>query len=155
MSNYIPYSLYVDIIMYPYLEVKTSFVNLCWSKSVPLQYGRNAGLQRCFKHIEAWTKWTTFCRRNFENHFPQNIPSLIQIMAWRRQGDKPLSETMMVSLLTHICVTRPQWVNNLIVLEDLVRSYQRRFWKLSSDQWNRIGKLSKAEEVLKKRCVVL
>ena len=32
-------------------------------------------------------------------------------MAWRRPGDKPLSEPMMVSLLTHICVTRPQWVN--------------------------------------------
>ena len=39
-----------------------------------------------------------------------NIPALVQIMAWRRQGDKPLSEPMMVSLLTHICVTRPQWV---------------------------------------------
>ena len=32
-------------------------------------------------------------------------------MVWRRSGDKPLSEPMMVSLLTHICVTRPQWVN--------------------------------------------
>ena len=30
------------------------------------------------------------------------------IMAWRRSGDAPLSGTMMVSLLTHICVTRPQ-----------------------------------------------
>ena len=39
-----------------------------------------------------------------------NIPALIQIMAWRRPGDKPLSEPMMVSLLTHICVTRPQRV---------------------------------------------
>ena len=39
-----------------------------------------------------------------------NIPSLLQIMAWRRPGDKPLSEPMVVSLLTHICVTRPQWV---------------------------------------------
>ena len=39
-----------------------------------------------------------------------NIPSLVQIMAWRRSGDKPLSEPVMVSLLTHICVTRPQWV---------------------------------------------
>ena len=39
-----------------------------------------------------------------------NIPSLVQIMAWRRPGDKPLSEPMMVNLLTHICVTRPQWV---------------------------------------------
>ena len=40
-----------------------------------------------------------------------NIPALVQIMAWRRTGDKPLSEPMVVSLLTHICVTRPQWVN--------------------------------------------
>ena len=40
-----------------------------------------------------------------------NIPALVQIMAWRRPGDKPLSEPMMVSLLTHICVTWPQWVN--------------------------------------------
>ena len=39
-----------------------------------------------------------------------NIPALVQIMAWRRSVDKPLSGTMMVSLLTHICVTRPQWV---------------------------------------------
>ena len=43
-----------------------------------------------------------------------NIPSLVQVMAWRRLGDKPLSETMMVELLTHICVTRPrpQWVKD-------------------------------------------
>ena len=40
-----------------------------------------------------------------------NIPALVQIMAWRRPGDNPLSEPMMVGLLTHICVTLPQWVN--------------------------------------------
>ena len=40
-----------------------------------------------------------------------NITALDQIMAWRRPGDKPLSEPRMVSLPTHICVTRPQWVN--------------------------------------------
>ena len=39
-----------------------------------------------------------------------NIPALIKIMAWRRPGDKPLSEPMMVNLLMHICGTRPQWV---------------------------------------------
>ena len=32
-------------------------------------------------------------------------------MAWRRPGDKPLSEPVVVNLLTHIWVTRPQWVN--------------------------------------------
>ena len=42
-----------------------------------------------------------------------NIPALVQIMAWRQSGDKPLSEPMMVSLLTHICVTRPQSVKSL------------------------------------------
>ena len=39
-----------------------------------------------------------------------NIPALIQIMACRLDGAKPLSESMMVSLSTHICVTRHQWV---------------------------------------------
>ena len=38
-----------------------------------------------------------------------NIPSLDQIMAWRHQVDKPLSEPMMVWFLTHICTT--QWVD--------------------------------------------
>ena len=41
-----------------------------------------------------------------------NIPALVQIMAWHRPGDKSLSEPMMVSLLAHICVTRPQWVKH-------------------------------------------
>ena len=40
-----------------------------------------------------------------------NIPAMVQIMAWRRPGEKPLSQPMVVSLPTHICVTRPQWVN--------------------------------------------
>ena len=42
-----------------------------------------------------------------------NIPSLVQTMAWRWPGDKPLSEPMMVRLLKHICITRPKWVNSL------------------------------------------
>ena len=41
-----------------------------------------------------------------------NISPLVQIMAWRRPGDKPLSEPMMVRLPTQICVILPQWVNN-------------------------------------------
>ena len=46
----------------------------------------------------------------------KNIPALVQIMAWRRSGDKPLSEPMMVRLPTHICVTRPQWVKSAIYI---------------------------------------
>ena len=45
-----------------------------------------------------------------------NIPTLVQIMAWRRPGDKPLSEPMMVTLSTHICITRPQWVKSIVFL---------------------------------------
>ena len=40
-----------------------------------------------------------------------NNPALVHIMAWRWSGDKPLSEPIMISLMTHICITRPQWVN--------------------------------------------
>ena len=52
------------------------------------------------------------------NGLINNIPALVQIMAWRWPGDKPLSEPMMVYLLMHICITRPQWVKlyNWIVL---------------------------------------
>ena len=39
-----------------------------------------------------------------------NIPALIQIMAWYRPGDKPLSGPIRVRLPTHICITWPQWV---------------------------------------------
>ena len=44
-----------------------------------------------------------------------NIPALVQVMAWCRPGDKPLSEPMMVRLPTHICVSRPQWVNGSVM----------------------------------------
>ena len=36
------------------------------------------------------------------------IPELFQIMAWRRACDKPLSEAILVDLLTQKCVTWPQ-----------------------------------------------
>ena len=45
-----------------------------------------------------------------------NIPAMVRIMAWRRPGDKPLSEPMLVSLPTHICVARPQWVKQVACL---------------------------------------
>ena len=60
-------------------------------------------------------KWRIFCRRYFEMHFLKenlyislemslkfvlgsqidNISSLVQVMAWRQFGDKPLPESMM------------------------------------------------------------
>ena len=66
-----------------------------------------------------------------------NIPAMVQIMAWRRPVDKPLSEPMVVGLPTHICVTLPQWVNSLVPVR-----FQRNFRKvifqliLVIDGWN-------------------
>ena len=57
-----------------------------------------------------------------------NIPALVQIMAWRRSGDKPLSEPMMVSLPKHICVTRPQRVKRMLNMWEYMENI-RRFQK--------------------------
>ena len=61
-----------------------------------------------------------------------NISTLVQIMAWRRSGNTPLSEPMMVSLLTHLCVTRPQWVKS--DQNKLRYSFHRNIQVLSEDQ---------------------
>ena len=45
-----------------------------------------------------------------------NIPALVQIMAWRRQGDKPLSEPMIV----YWCIYASLGLNELI---DLRRTF--------------------------------
>ena len=68
-----------------------------------------------------------------------NIPALVQIRAWRRPGDKPLSEPMMVSLTTHICATRPQWVD--------VGQYKGRSWK-------RVKECSYSRQLLICFCVI-
>ena len=57
-----------------------------------------------------------------------NNTALVQIMAWRRSGDKPLSETMMISLPTHICVIRPQWVNAFPSSAAYMRQWTRSAW---------------------------
>ena len=44
-----------------------------------------------------------------------NFPISVQKMAWRRLGDKPLSETMMIESPMHICVRWPQWVTKFSI----------------------------------------
>ena len=52
--------------------------------------------------------WLTFVPKGPIN----NIPTFVQIMAWRRLGNQPLSEPMVVRLPTYKCVTWTQWVLN-------------------------------------------
>ena len=54
-------------------------------------------------------------------------PALVQIMAWHRPGDKPLSEPMVVRLPTHICITRPIWVKHWLGYHVI-----RHIWYISS-----------------------
>ena len=57
-----------------------------------------------------------------------NILACVQIMAWWWPGDKPLSEPMMLSLLTDICITQPQWVNPWTLGNAWVRSQHCGYW---------------------------
>ena len=71
--------------------------------------------QTTFSNAFSWMKVHAFCskfRWGFATKVQiNNITEVVQIMAWCRPGGKPLSKPMMVSLLTNICVTRPQWSN--------------------------------------------
>ena len=94
----------------------------CWfSSSLLTHWGRDKMAdisQTIFSNVFSSMKMLEFRLQFhwslFTDKGPINkIPALVQIMAWRRPGDKPLSEPMLVNLSTQICVTRPQWVNKM------------------------------------------
>ena len=124
-SHYVVLLLYIDIaspsIAYTLLEeniirkcIKISIRQItCWFSINTLRLRRNGrhfvdNVFNCiFLNENIWISIKislTFVPKGPIN----NIAALVQIMAWRRPGDKPLSEPMMVVLSTHICVTRPQ-----------------------------------------------
>ena len=69
-----------------------------------------------------------------------NIPALVQMMAWRRSGDRPLSETMVVGLPTHICVIRSQWVKSIASFKDFDSDFAVLFFHSLALQQVMIGK---------------
>ena len=73
--------------------------------------------QTILSNAFSWMKMLEFRLKFHWSFLPKdpinNVQALVQIMAWHRPGDKPLSEPMVVKLPMHICVTRPQWVNTL------------------------------------------
>ena len=83
----------------------------------PRQNGHH--FQTTFWNVFSWKKIYIYIAINILLKFVpngpiNNVPALVLIMAWRRPGDKPFSEPMMISLLTHICVTWPWWVNHIL-----------------------------------------
>ena len=98
--------------------VTTSGVNISGISQVP-HWGRDkmaAISQTTLSNAFSWMKMILLLpiSLKFVPKGPINIiPALIEIM--------PLSEPMLVSLLTHICITRPEWVNtgNLFIYKCL------------------------------------
>ena len=112
-------------VMVPMLSFEKNTLEMSSAKSLPFHSARNALthwgrdkmaaiFQTTFSNGFSWMKMyefrLTFHWSLFQKGPINNIPTLVQITVWRRSGDKPLSEPMMVSLLTHICVTRPQLI---------------------------------------------
>ena len=84
-------------------------------------------------HIQAETKWSTFCIQHLQLHFVCrkfwswfefyclftlgpicNKSALVHVMAWHRSGETPLPEPMMTHSLPQIWVFQPWWLISLL-----------------------------------------
>ena len=105
-------------------QATSHYLNQCWPSSLtlnditrpqwvnalrPRQNGWHFAYA-IFKCILLNEKWISIeISLTFISNRPiNNIPALVQIMAWCQPDDKPWSEAMMVRLPTHICVTMSQ-----------------------------------------------
>ena len=79
----------------------------------PGQNGHNISRRHVQMHFREWKILINISLKLISKGQINNIPASVQIMAWCRIGDKPLSEPMMTHSITHICCTRGRWVNSL------------------------------------------
>ena len=91
-------------------------------KTVLTQWGRYKmdAISQTFSIAFSWMKifefWLQFdWLKSVSTHPINNIPAMVQIMAWRRPCDNISYEPMMISLPTPICVIWPQRVNGMHV----------------------------------------
>ena len=88
-----------------------TIISQIWFNTLrPRQHGRQFP-DDTFKHI-LWNKNARISIEFSPKFVPKgsinNIPALVQIMAWHRTGDKPLFKPVLVRLPTDTCVTRTQ-----------------------------------------------
>ena len=88
----------------------TLIITVLWSR------GKMSAISKTtFSHAFSWIKMYEYDIHISLQFVPEGqinyVPALVPIMAWHRPGDTPFSESMVVNLPTHICVTRPQWDN--------------------------------------------
>ena len=164
--NYIWISMLFEILLclrhwLTYLTCSTPMPMICWCNNLEHQqswYGHHdlVNIAKLFNSLRPRPNRRHFADDNFKRIFENenewisprnslkfvpgvrinNIPALVQIMAWRRPGDKPLSETMMVRLPTHICVARPQWVNEEIYRKSFRAASLAKLGKMSYKNTN-------------------
>ena len=112
-------NIYIPSKVHKYSPNSNGTINVAICHCVPCltHWGRDkmdAISQTTFSSAFSWMKIFEFPIKISLKFVPKrsinNIPALVQIMAWRRPGAKPLSGPIIASLLKHICVTRPQWV---------------------------------------------
>ena len=122
------------------MNVLWHFCTVCINTSRPRQNGRHFAdvIFKCISLNE--NVWTSIIMSlNFAPKGPfNNIPSSVPIMAWHQPGEKPLSEPIMVSLLTHICVIRPQSFYIIATLSNyywVVRRFSYRLNHPSNRKW--------------------
>ena len=112
-------------------QATSHYLNQCWPNSMPpygvtrpqwvntlslRQNGRHFAedIFKCiFLNENVWILISISLKYMFPKYPINIIPALVQIMACSLSGGRPLSEPMLVSLLTYICVTWPHWVNSL------------------------------------------
>ena len=90
----------IDLVVWEYSNFSTTRVNTLR----PRQNGRNFpdDIFNCiFLNENVWISNKISLKFVGKGQI-NNIPALVQIMDWRRPGDKPLSEPMMISLLTYM-----------------------------------------------------
>ena len=105
----------LDQVMAWCCQTRNHYMNLCWRSchivsqwdTISMTHSMHVWILK-IEHIEAETKWPPFSRQHFWRisikislkFVPKdpinNIAALVQIMAWRRPGAKPLSEAMPV-----------------------------------------------------------
>ena len=85
----------------------TRLIYYDWDKSVSILW--------TLSNASSWVKMFNFRLKFHCSLFPwvrlKIKPAMVQMMAWRRTGDKPLFEPIMAKFFLRCCVIRPLWVN--------------------------------------------
>ena len=150
ISNYTNHKVW-DEATYPFPNFNGAIVDVCeWISNFIPYFTLHVIIYTCWvlelnhvkhTHSHPWTKWPPFRRRYFQMHFREwkciliqiwqkfvpkgpidNKWALVQVMAWRRMGNKPLSD--------YICGTGGGGVNPalfLIFALQSVTSFQQ-YW---------------------------